>query len=105
MSARLLWALTMCACLLGAPAAAFGRSPHPAAPVSRPASPVDAIVAANDASRQRPSPARFERARQIYSFEPGAIYELYANPAYVSTRRAGWSREQKATTKDAPSCW
>jgi type IV secretion system protein VirB9 len=45
----------------------------------------EALASANDASRRRPGRASFEAARQIYVYEPGAIYELYANPNYVST--------------------
>lgn len=48
-------------------------------------SPVDALAAANRAARQRPTRAGFIEARQVYSYAPGAIYELYANPSFVST--------------------
>jgi P-type conjugative transfer protein TrbG len=47
--------------------------------------PLGALASANDASRQRPSRQSFQEARYIYSYEPGAIYELYTNPNYVST--------------------
>jgi len=52
---------------------------------TRAETPLEMLASANDASRQRPSREGFQAARQIYSFEPGAIYELYANPNYVST--------------------
>src|SRR5262245_50623666 len=48
------------------------------------ASPLDVVAAANDAARQRPAAGSFQEARHIYAYEPGAIYELYANPNYVS---------------------
>jgi type IV secretion system protein VirB9 len=47
--------------------------------------PLDALVDANAAARQRPTRAGFREARHIYIYQPGAIYELYANPNYVST--------------------
>ena len=52
---------------------------------TRAETPLEMLASANDASRQRPSREGFQAARQIYSFEPGAIYELYTNPNYVST--------------------
>ena len=51
----------------------------------RAATPIEVLAAANDASRQRPTREGFEAARHIYSYAPGAIYELYTNPNYVST--------------------
>ncbi|MES1199881.1 MAG: TrbG/VirB9 family P-type conjugative transfer protein [Pseudomonadota bacterium] len=47
-------------------------------------SPLDALAAANDAARQHPSVGKFEAARQIYPYAPGALYELYASPTFVS---------------------
>lgn len=47
--------------------------------------PVASLAAANGAARQRPNAAAFDGARQIYAYEPGALYELYANPNYIST--------------------
>lgn len=47
--------------------------------------PVEVLAAANDASRQRPTRESFEAARHVYAYAPGAIYELYTNPNYVST--------------------
>jgi len=43
------------------------------------------IAAANAAARQRSSNARFLGARHIYAYAPGALYELLANPNYVSS--------------------
>jgi len=47
--------------------------------------PLQVLAEANTAARQRPSPDAFYRARHIFSYEPGALYELYTNPNYVST--------------------
>ena len=52
---------------------------------ARAETPLEMLTSANDASRQRPNREGFQAARQIYSFEPGAIYEIYTNPNYVST--------------------
>jgi Conjugal transfer protein len=48
-------------------------------------SPLESLAAANSAARQRPSAQGFQEARQIYAYEPGALYELYTSPNYVST--------------------
>lgn len=42
------------------------------------------LSAANSAARQRPDAMSFVQARQIYTYAPGAIYELYANPSFIS---------------------
>lgn len=47
--------------------------------------PLEALAAANAASRQHPTHAGFDDARQVYGYEPGKIYELYTNPSYIST--------------------
>jgi P-type conjugative transfer protein TrbG len=39
---------------------------------------------ANRAARQGPSTNTFDRARQIHAYAPGAIYEIYTNPSFVS---------------------
>lgn len=52
---------------------------------TRTETPVEILAAANDASRQRPTREGFQSARHIYAYAPGAIYELYTNPNYVST--------------------
>lgn len=46
--------------------------------------PVEMLAAANSAARQSPDTTSFEQARQIYTYAPGAIYELYANPNFIS---------------------
>lgn len=48
-------------------------------------SPTQTLVAANTAARQRPTQEGFNEARHIYQFEPGALYELYTNPNFIST--------------------
>lgn len=45
---------------------------------------VELLAAANGAARQRPDRESFAQARQIYTYAPGAIYELYANPNFIS---------------------
>lgn len=47
--------------------------------------PLQALEAANATARQRPAADGFNAARQIYTYRPGALFELYANPNYVST--------------------
>ncbi|MFN3463232.1 MAG: TrbG/VirB9 family P-type conjugative transfer protein [Terricaulis sp.] len=42
-------------------------------------------VDANGAARQRPDRDGFQSARYVYTYAPGALYELYANPNFVST--------------------
>jgi P-type conjugative transfer protein TrbG len=40
---------------------------------------------ANGAARQRPDRDGFDAARYVYTYAPGALYELYANPGFIST--------------------
>lgn len=42
-------------------------------------------VDANSAARQRPDREGFEAARYVYTYAPGAIFELVANPNFIST--------------------
>lgn len=42
-------------------------------------------ASANGAARQRPDRLGFEAARYVYTYAPGALYELYANPDFIST--------------------
>lgn len=63
-------------------------SPPPPPPVrrrGREVTPLQALAAANTAARQRPTPDGFNEARHVYTYEPGAIYELYTSPSFVST--------------------
>lgn len=47
--------------------------------------PAERLAAANAAARQRLGDATFEGARQLYVYAPGALYELLASPAYISS--------------------
>lgn len=67
------------------PALLMGAPDTPEAPRSRRApTPVEMLAAANSAARQSPDTTSFVQARQIYTYAPGAIYELYANPNFIS---------------------
>lgn len=65
--------------------------PHasePAPTTRRPArivAPVTALTAANADARRRPDPGAFVDATQMYDYAPGALYEVYAAPGYLST--------------------
>lgn len=52
---------------------------------ARAETPIEALAAANGAARQRPTRDGFDQARQVYAYQPGALYELYAHPNFVST--------------------
>lgn len=47
--------------------------------------PLTALAEANADARRRPDPAHFSDAAQIYDYAPGAIYEVYGAPGFVST--------------------
>lgn len=47
--------------------------------------PTAALAEANDEARRRPDVQSFVDATQIYDFAPGALYELYAAPEFLST--------------------
>ena len=51
----------------------------------RAAPPLQVLADANTAARQRPTPDAFNQARHIFSYQPGALFELYTSPNYVST--------------------
>lgn len=51
---------------------------------ARTTGPAQIWVDANGAARQRPDPDGFQSARYVYTYAPGALYELYANPNFVS---------------------
>ncbi len=51
----------------------------------RPPTPQQALAAANRAARQTPAAAAFVDATLFYAYEPGALYELHTNPAFIST--------------------
>lgn len=46
--------------------------------------PAELLARANEAARQRPERTGFTQARQIYTYAPGAIYELYTSPSFIS---------------------
>ncbi len=48
-------------------------------------SPLQAVAAANGAARQHPGRDGFVEARHVYTYAPGALYELYTNPSFIST--------------------
>lgn len=46
--------------------------------------PTAVVASANAAARQSPTPERFQSARQMYEYAPGAIYQVFANPSFVT---------------------
>jgi type IV secretion system protein VirB9 len=52
---------------------------------ARELTPLETLTAANRAARQRPTAETFQEARQIYAYEPGALYEVYTSPNYITT--------------------
>ncbi len=47
--------------------------------------PISALTSANSEARRRPDPDAFVDATQMYDYAPGALYEVYAAPGYLST--------------------
>lgn len=47
--------------------------------------PLSTISAANAEARRRPDAGTFVDATQVYEYAPGALYEIYAAPGYLST--------------------
>lgn len=58
---------------------------QPSAPERRSRASGQTWIDANGAARQRPARDGFDAARYVYTYAPGAIYELYANPNFIST--------------------
>lgn len=52
---------------------------------ARASAPLAALAEANAEARRRPDPANFSDATQIYDYAPGAIYEVYGAPGFIST--------------------
>mgnify|MGYP001005848106 CR=1 FL=1 len=52
---------------------------------TRALAPLAVLAEANADARRRPDPAHFHDAAQIYEYAPGAIYEVYAAPGFIST--------------------
>lgn len=63
----------------------FAFVPPAQAQNSRPPTPIAALAEANAEARRRPDPANFTDATQIYDYAPGAIYEVYGAPGFIST--------------------
>ncbi len=61
------------------------RERTPPRPRARAMAPLAAIGAANADARRRPDPDAFVDATQIYDYAPGALYEVYAAPGFLST--------------------
>lgn len=58
---------------------------QPSAPERRARGSGQTWIDANGAARQRPERDGFDAARYVYTYAPGAIFELYANPNFIST--------------------
>lgn len=58
---------------------------HAQAQSARPPAPLAALAEANAEARRRPDPANFTDATQIYDYAPGAIFEVYGAPGFIST--------------------
>lgn len=57
----------------------------PSSPERRARASGQAWIDANGAARQRPERDGFDAARYVYTYAPGAIFELVANPNFIST--------------------
>lgn len=75
----------MCRAVEASPAPATEPPRRTRASAARGPEPRQTLAAANDAARQRPDAAGFTAARHVYTYASGALYELYANPNYIST--------------------
>ncbi|PZO55821.1 MAG: P-type conjugative transfer protein TrbG [Alphaproteobacteria bacterium] len=51
----------------------------------RTVTPMTALAEANAEARRRPDPANFSDATHVYDYAPGAIYEIYGAPGFIST--------------------
>lgn len=51
----------------------------------RAVAPITALTSANADARRRPDPDAFVDATQVYDYAPGALYEVYAAPGFLST--------------------
>lgn len=63
----------------------FAVVPPAHAQNARHQTPIAALAEANAEARRRPDPANFTDATQIYDYAPGAIYEVYGAPGFIST--------------------
>ncbi len=69
---------------LAPPSAVRAPTPPPRAR-ARTVAPIVALTTANADARRRPDPDAFVDATQMYDYAPGALYEIYAAPGYLST--------------------
>lgn len=69
---------------LAPPSAAHAPTPPPRTR-QRVVAPITALTSANADARRRPDPNAFVDATQMYDYAPGALYEVYAAPGYLST--------------------
>ncbi|MGH6951629.1 MAG: P-type conjugative transfer protein TrbG [Vitreimonas sp.] len=65
------------------PPQAEAAAPTPRA--RRAIAPISVLTTANADARRRPDPGAFVDATQMYDYAPGAIYEVYAAPGFLST--------------------
>jgi type IV secretion system protein TrbG len=54
-------------------------------PAAAAPAPTQALADANAEARRRPNPQAFVDATTLYEYAPGALYELYAAPEFLST--------------------
>ena len=80
------WPALANALILGLSVSLVQSGPAQAKNAARPkASIASALEVANAQARRKPEAADFVDAAQIYDYAPGAIYELYAAPQFLST--------------------
>jgi len=72
--------LAACAAILAQAGSADAQTSR-----ARALAPLAALAEANADARRRPDPAHFNDAAQIYDYAPGAIYEVYGAPGFIST--------------------
>lgn len=65
--------------------ACIALAPYAHAQTVRSQTPITALAEANSEARRRPASANFTDATQIYDYAPGAIYEIYGAPGFIST--------------------
>ena len=61
------------------------EAPSRASSRAHPISPLTALAIANADARRRPDGHAFVDATQIYDYAPGALYEVYGAPGFIST--------------------
>lgn len=81
MRPRLLSSAAVLAVCLGATPGSASASPQ-RAPQSAP--PVSRIASANAAARIQPADDAYLNATQVYAYEPGALFQVYAAPGHIT---------------------